>query len=249
MAHASIFPFLQMENIRETFQEAHRHPGQCSPSRRMFAYSAMHFFFKEFFCYPVPDMDVEAYKTYAHQCKNHMEVAMSQLEIFTPPTYENIMALMLGAGCAVEMCKPSLAWVMISSAAGLCQNLGYHRYQTMLNDSKEERNEKVHMFWMIYMFDKTMSLRLGRASSIQDWDISLPFLMEKSDSQDGPDGMHMLAYWIKIARVQGQTYEKLFSPAAFLQSSEERTEVAIKLVNSMNQAWYERCLFPVEDSN
>ena len=64
--------------------------------------------------------------------------------------------------------------------------------------------------------------------------------MEKSDSQDGPDGMQMLAYWIKIARVQGQTYEKLFSPAAFLRSSEERTQIAIELVNSMNQAWYER---------
>ena len=43
-----------------------------------------------------------------------------------------------------------------------------------------------------------------------------------------------------MARVQGQTYERLFSPAAFLKSVEERTRTAVELVNTLNQAWYER---------
>ena len=170
-----------------------------------------------------------------------MEVAISQLDVFIPASYENVMALLLGAACAIEMCKPSLAWVLTAMAAGQSQNLGYHRYQTFQNDDEQERNSKVHLFWMIYMFDKQLSLRLGRASVIQDWDMSLPLIT----STPTPAAMalgasQMMAYWIKVAKVQGQTYEKLFSPAAFLRSPEERLKTAMDLVNAMNQAWYER---------
>jgi hypothetical protein len=44
---------------------------------------------------------------------------MSQLELYLPATYENILALLLATTFAMELCKPSLCWVMISSAAGL----------------------------------------------------------------------------------------------------------------------------------
>ena len=49
-----------------------------------------------------------------------------------------------------------------------------------------------------------------------------------------------MAYWIKVAKVQGQTYEKLFSPAAFLKNPEERIRTSMNLIDAMNQAWYER---------
>lgn len=126
-------------------------------------------------------------------------------------------------------------------AAGTSQNLGYHRYQTFQNDEEDERNSKVHVFWMIYMFDKQLSLRLGRASVIQDWDMSLPLITSTPSPASMPiEASQMMAYWIKVAKVQGQTYEKLFSPSAFLKSPEERLSTAVELVNAMNQAWYER---------
>ena len=53
-----------------------------------------------------------------------MEVAISQLEVFIPASYENVMALLLGAACAIEMCKPSLAWALTTMAAGQSQELG-----------------------------------------------------------------------------------------------------------------------------
>jgi hypothetical protein len=108
----------------------------------------------------------------------------------------------------------------------------------MKDDSEEDRNTKIYIFWMIYFFDKAMSLRLGRASFIQDFDISLPFVLlpEASAQTNG----QMLGYWIKVARVQGETYEKLFSPAAFLKAPEERTRIASELVSALNEAWNER---------
>ena len=173
--------------------------------------------------------------------KYHLEVAVSQLDVFAPASYENVMALSIGAACAIEMSKPSLAWVLTAMAAGMSQSMGYHRYQTFQNDEEEVRSSKVHLFWIIYVFDKQLSLRLGRASVIQDWDMSLPSIPSTPKSATMALGNNqMIAYWAKVARVQGQTYEKLFSPAAFLRSREERTRTAIDLVNAMNQAWYER---------
>jgi hypothetical protein len=208
----------------------------------MLAYGLLSSLLSEFCTTPLASANPESYQTSMLQCKKHVEVAMSQLDIFLPPSYENIVALVLGATLAIEIGKPSLAWVMSSSAAGLCQHLGYHRHQTMKDDTEEERGSKIHLFWLIYMMDKILALRLGRASAIQDWDISLPFVISTGTGamQQGADGKQMLSYWIKVARIQGQAYEKLFSPAAFLNSTEERTRTAVELVNAMNQAWYER---------
>lgn len=242
VAFAVIFPFLKMRNLFEIFEDAYRNPGQCGAPRRILAYGVGYNLFTEFSAlHWRTGLDTSNLSRYATMCKYHLEVAISQLDVFIPASYENVMALVLGAACAIEMCKPSLAWVLTAMAAGQGQNLGYHRYQTFQNDDEEERNSKVHLFWVIYMFDKQLSLRLGRASVIQDWDISLPLITTSpTPAVSAVGASQMITYWIKVAKVQGQTYKKLFSPAAFQSSSEARTRTAIDLVNAMNQAWYER---------
>jgi len=229
-----------MKNLKEIFEDAYHNPSSCSAARRVLAYGIMENLFTEFKAFPLACQDVSNYAAYVALCKRHTEVAISQLDICMPASYENIMALVLGAAQAIERSKPSLCWVMISSAAGLCQRMGYHRIETMSRDSVEEQNSKIYIFWMIYMFDKTISLRLGCASAIQDWDITLPFIPTGEQHTSAPNGNHMLSYWVKVARVQGQIYEKLFCPAAFLRSSDERTSIAIELANSMNEAWFQR---------
>lgn len=240
MAFAVIFPFLKMRNLKEIFNDAYHNPRSCTATRRLLAFGIMENLFTEFRGFPVPQMDVTSFGAYSMLCRRHLEVAMSQLDHFMPPSYENIMAMILGASQTIEMSKPSLCWIMVSTAASMAQNLGYHRIDTMNNDTPEDRKAKIYIFWMIYMFDKILSLRLGRASIIQDWDISLPFVIAEDETPQGAQGSQMLSYWIKVARVQGQTYEKLFSPAAFLRSPAERTRTAIELVSALNVAWYER---------
>ncbi|KAF5853611.1 hypothetical protein GGP41_002140 [Bipolaris sorokiniana] len=240
MTFAVIFPFLKMPNLREIFDDAYHSPGTCSAARRVLTYGILANIFYEFQAFPLAGMEIGQYATYAAICKRQSEVALSQLDLFIPASYENIMALVLGAAQAVEMCKPSLCWILISCAAGLCTSLGYHRINTMSHDTPEEKESKIYIFWMIYMFDKTLSLRLGKSSVLQDWDIALPFVHESDPNEPPSQRTRMLSYWVKVARVQGLTYEKLFCPASFLQSTEERTAVATDLINAMNQAWAER---------
>jgi hypothetical protein len=110
----------------------------------------------------------------------------------------------------------------------------------MADDSEEERTAKIHIFWFAYVMDKTLSLRLGRASAIQDWDMSLPFpcAFPSRGTIPGPTvAADMQLYWIKVAQVQGQVYEKLYSPAAFLKAPEERAQIARELSSALNEAW------------
>jgi hypothetical protein len=244
MCFAVAFPFLKMHNMKQIFKETFDAPQEATICRRILVYGVLYNLFTEFAWYPLLGPRIDKYKAYSLQCRTQMEIAMSQLDLFLPASYENILALVLSASYAVELCKPSLCWIMTSTAASLCQSLGYHRISSMKDDNDEERSAKIHVFWFIYTMDKTLSLRLGRASVIQDWDMSLPY-PDLSKEAAGPlatfpKGILMQVYWIKTAQIQGLTYERLFSPAAFLKTPEERKAIGKELVNALNHAWTER---------
>lgn len=237
---AIMFPVLKWKKLREVVDDVYLNPGSCIALRRMLAYGALRKIFADLRAMPLPGHDIHNFDLYSSMCQKNLEAAINELEIFIPAGYESIMALMIGAMSLIELCKPTICWVMVTIAAGMCRDLGYHRIQAMANDDPQDPDDKIRMFWIIYMFDKKLSLRLGRASIMQDWDVSLTLIPNFEGPMYIPKGGEMLSYWIKVARVQGLTYEKLFSPAAFLQPVEERARIAKELVNTMNQAWYER---------
>jgi hypothetical protein len=121
MVLAMIFPFLKMKNLKAILEDAYYNPNQCGASRRLLAYGVMNSLFQEYATFPLEGTIPmpTLYRTYIAQCKIQIEVAMSQLDIFIPANYENIMALLLGGACAIELCKPSVCSVLISTAAGL----------------------------------------------------------------------------------------------------------------------------------
>ncbi|KAF2870538.1 fungal-specific transcription factor domain-containing protein [Massariosphaeria phaeospora] len=245
MCFAVVFPFLKMNKIRMMFKEGYNSSEYVPAGRRILIFGVLQSLFIEFGSFPM--LGNENYRQYSNACRTQMELAMSQLDLCMPASYENALALLLSTSHAIEACKPSLGWTMVSAAVGMCQTLGYHRIQTMKDDTEEDRSAKLHAFWFIYMQDKTLSLRLGRASSMPDWDISLPFLnplqnsfMRPGPSSTTPKGTEMLIYWLKLAQIQGKIYETLYSPAAYLVSEEQRAQRAVELVNALNQAWSER---------
>ncbi|ORY11063.1 fungal-specific transcription factor domain-domain-containing protein [Clohesyomyces aquaticus] len=243
MCFAVVFPFFKLSKFKEIMKETWDEPESHPIGRRLLCYGLLYHLFTEFASYPMVGFRDETYQRYGAQCRVHMETAMSKLDLFLPASYENILALLLAASYAVEMCKPSVCWSLNSAAANLCQHLGYHRIETMKDDTLDERAAKIQLFWFIYVLDKTLSLRLGRASSIQDWDMSLPF----PGTTESPNslytelaGVDIQVYWIKVAQIQGQSYERLFSPAAFLKTEDERAKTAAELVHALNKAWLDR---------
>ena len=63
--------------------------------------------------------------------------------------------------------------------------------------------------------DKSLSLRLGRASTIQDWDISVP--IPSTEDTHITSLSAFFSMWVKTARCQGNIYEKLYSPDSVTQ--------------------------------
>ena len=98
------------------------------------------------------------------------------------------------------MADVNAAWIMTSSAARLCQSLGWHRLTPERCGGDEKYHRKAVLFWSVYFIDKSLSLRLGRASAMQDYDIStsLKDLCGVWDRQEG--GHHkMIVGWVELS--------------------------------------------------
>ncbi|KAF4999996.1 hypothetical protein FGRMN_2077 [Fusarium graminum] len=164
--------------------------------------------------------------------RENAETALANLPFHLPATSNMISALLLGAFYAIEISKPSLAWTLSSKASELCQTLGYHRISTMKNDKPLDAQKKKFLFWNVYYIDKSLSLRLGRASTIQDWDVTVP--LPSPDPTDSTPLSAFISLWVATARCQGHIYELLYSPGSMNQSDDTRRYRAQKLVADLD---------------
>ncbi|KAI1379263.1 fungal-specific transcription factor domain-containing protein [Hypoxylon crocopeplum] len=162
------------------------------------------------------------YDAYYSMCQKNLDIVLAQLNLLMPATLENIEALLMAASFSIDVSRPSLAWLLTSRAAHMCRTLGLHQVHSMKDDSPQKKAEKSLLFWCAYMLDKGLSLRLGRASILQDFDISLPHIAPEAKA--AYPGTEVMTLWTKHAQIQGRIYERLYSPGALRQSDSYRVE-------------------------
>ncbi|KAI8238351.1 hypothetical protein K4K55_002991 [Colletotrichum sp. SAR 10_96] len=182
--------------------------------------------------------DKKEYQEYARMCRTNLETSLSNLPLHLPASADVIVALLFGTFHAVEISKPSLAWTLASKASELCQTLGYHRVECLKN-TKDDGKPTVRgmhwhqfLFWNVYYIDKSLSLRLGRASTIPDWHITMP-----EPSLEDPLEDPLLPYyvlWIHTAKCQGKIYEMLYSPDSMAQPYHVRQTRVNELVSMLH---------------
>ncbi|KAL1846197.1 putative pyridoxal kinase [Paecilomyces lecythidis] len=180
------------------------------------------------------------FKECAAICRSNFEYTIGKFDVLTAPTLENIQALCLGAFYSIDISRPSLCWALASNAARLCQILGYHRSVATPGDTRSDIELKKKMFWFVYVLDKSLSLRLGRSSTLQDYDITLERPGESSDV-----GLRawdtVYNFWIDLARFNGRVYEQLYSARALSDSEADRVQRAKDIIRDM-QCWYQGIL-------
>lgn len=81
--------------------------------------------------------------------------------------------------------------------------------------------------------DKGLSLRLGRASTFQDYDIDLPY-PNLGDSELDKNCTEVYRFALEVARVQGLIYEQIYSPGALKESDALRRERAQFMIAELN---------------
>ncbi|KAF5524019.1 putative transcriptional regulatory protein [Colletotrichum aenigma] len=168
----------------------------------------------------ITDQQKEEYTKMSAICRDNLETALANLPLHLPATMDMIVALLFGAYHAVEVAKPSLAWTLNCAAAQLCQSLGYHRIASVRSSNKDDEDYKIFLFWSVYFVDKSLSLRLGRPSNIQDYDVTVPY--PSSSSKIHGALMSYFCLWVIVSSIQGKTYEQLYSPEAILQPASVR---------------------------
>lgn len=117
----------------------------------------------------------------------------------------------------------------------MCQVLGYHRISSMASDTEHERDEKIALFWYLYLMDKSTSLRLGQPYTLQDYDISLPIPIKSTVLPYF--FIPTLHYWVDLSKIQGQIIERLYSPAAALETQQERHLRAAILCEALKEVF------------
>ncbi|KAH7246991.1 hypothetical protein NW759_007757 [Fusarium solani] len=179
----------------------------------------------------VPVEEKGTYLKYAHLCRENLETALANLPLQLPATTDFIVALLFGAWHAIELSKPSLSWTLCSKASELCHTLGYHRATSMQTDAPDEIQFKKFLFWSVYFIEKCLSLRLGRPSTMPDWDITIS-RPSTTDAHQHPV-MAYFVLWIESARCQGNIYELLYSADSMKQPDDVRRARVELLVSDM----------------
>ncbi|KAG9949575.1 hypothetical protein KCU85_g4259, partial [Aureobasidium melanogenum] len=157
------------------------------------------------------------------------------------------------AAFAIYTADINAAWTLTSTAARLCQSLGYHRLIPSRSSDGGVYVKRAMLFWSVYFIDKSLSLRLGRASALQDFDISTSpkdVINIWKDQGPGPFDykhdklMEWLALSLEMAKIQGAIYDKLYAPGGIKSLSERQRQgqefiVKIHEVLAMNQKCFE----------
>ncbi|KAJ5665190.1 uncharacterized protein N7477_007638 [Penicillium maclennaniae] len=179
----------------------------------------------------------EKYQHYLRLCKFNLEAALANLNILMPANFDSIVALTVGAMHGIEISKPSVSWTLASMAIQMCQTLGYHRLSSMEHDSQEVQEKKQTVFWSAFTILNLLSLRLGRASPVPDYDIGVPSPLDTCTGKNA--WKTVCALWTKQSMIEGKIYALLYSPAALNQLESERVAHARQLATELQEVIFE----------
>ncbi|KAJ8116949.1 hypothetical protein OPT61_g1761 [Boeremia exigua] len=233
------YPVRPYKEIIDLCKDLYFNIDDIPVSSLIVAFGSLYFIFRVYqFGFAKNDPRQEEFHSYTVMFVRNMMDLIGLLPVLMAPTMDNFEALLLGAYYAVESSKPSLCSALISKASHLCLTLGYHRADSMVKDSTETRARKINMFWFLYTMDKGLCLRLGRASTVQDYDIGVP-LPVLGAGEDFTAGNTLIRFWCTLAGIQGRVYEDLYSLRALKQPKASRAVKADKLVTEIRQMWNE----------
>ncbi|KAL4878830.1 hypothetical protein BJY04DRAFT_194691 [Aspergillus karnatakaensis] len=194
--------------------------------------------FKEFIGLKDPIAEKYDLSQYMSICQQNLALCFESYEILVVPSLENILSLILAVIKAQDEANVMLSSTYISVAARHCLTLGYHRALSYQSHDARMGANIARIFWTVYLLDKNMSLILGRAPSIQDYDVDVPYPTYSTDPIVRPWDEGFVTY-IALGRVQGQTYERIYSAAALKTPLEIRTQHINNLAEELHQ-WYRR---------
>ncbi|KAJ5766210.1 uncharacterized protein N7511_003826 [Penicillium nucicola] len=165
-------------------------------------------------------------------CQTNLERALSKLTLYIKPSYDMVLALVLGIFYALNVSNTSLACVLVGAAYQCSYSLGFHTRSNTSDEPLHESDQERLLFWAVYFSEKTLSLRLGRSSIINSCDITILSM----EGLKAPKS-HTICYayqMVKLASLSGRIYEQLYSADALRSSEDMRTHRALELSQELH---------------
>lgn len=143
---------------------------------------------------------------------------------------------------------PTQALILIAATIRLVHKMGLQNRASSAHLDPEQRRQHNHVFWLVYILDKDLSLR-AQQPSIQvddDIDLDLPHSLPAEDDGDGDapgvvttaDGNARMNYFlarVQLANIEGGVYDCIFSTRASKRSPEERLAAAHSVLGALKK--------------
>ncbi|CAG9945031.1 unnamed protein product [Clonostachys rosea f. rosea IK726] len=232
-AFAATFNFMTLERFTEYCRAVYFATEPFTLSSFAIVNGGLYYMLTERACFDKSQHVREEYTEYRNLCAGNLRTAINSLGLLVSTCDESIEALLVGASYAIEVSRPSLAWRMSSTAAQICQELGY--YSLYPKPSERDGHKINHeLLGALYILDKGLALRLGRASALPDQDI----VGTSSDTfVDMADLWQAIKHiWVQHAQVQGRIYDQLYSRQALLATPAERVRSAVNLAEATQRS-------------
>lgn len=137
-----------------------------------------------------------------------------------------------------------LEYTLCSIASRLAQSLALNRHPSPeWNLSEDEKRARNRVFWTIYCLDKTIALRCGRPSAIQDDEISCCFLRDVQMTHDRALGQGLeensrqvfdfFLCFTRLSRICGTVSRYLYSATALQLSSAQLSATLEQLLQDL----------------
>ncbi|KAJ6089455.1 Transcription factor [Penicillium canescens] len=88
-----------------------------------------------------------------------MQLAVNDSSIFLEPRHANVQALAFLAMHGEDYAAPNLSWMLLGHACRQAEALGMH---SPTHQAPEHRQQRLCIFWLIFLIDKSCSLAFGR---------------------------------------------------------------------------------------
>ncbi|KAJ4027050.1 hypothetical protein NW752_002011 [Fusarium irregulare] len=170
--------------------------------------------------------DLKALKA---QAERNFDLGLETFETLTVPSFENVVVLTTAVLKIQNESKPVLARTLVNAGLSHCQMLGYHREVTYQKDQSGFAENKRRLFWTLYVMDKTNSIHLGNASRVQDIEVDAHWPSVPDDLAEKP-WIELFHLVIRLAKIQGLIFDKLYSVAALQSPAVERRQWIDSLV-------------------
>ncbi|KAJ5757933.1 uncharacterized protein N7511_006627 [Penicillium nucicola] len=236
----SSYAVTDLEFVENLCQKVYFPMASTSIGQVTSMHGILYYLLKEYMAIKDPLCHDFDFKANLEQCERNFIVGLETYDVMAVPSFENILALTMGAIKAQGEAKPFLYCNLLSAAAIHCKTLGYHRHSTYQKLTDRDAENVRRLFWTVYIFDKNNSLLLGRACQIQDSEVDTRYPSLPTDVGLRPwDQSFILG--IKIASLQGQIYTALYSPVTVTKSLFERAQ-EIDGLSSALEEWHKELI-------